>query len=184
MAQIGPVGFTVLETMHAIARQIADDERAVERSERDAELAQGLAAADETREQASDTKTGALVSGGLTMLSGGADLAGAASLDAPKEGEALTDAAKVHNQKVEYMVDGGKTLQGIGQSAGQLYGASAENHAADAQTDQAVAKADGHDADEAEGNRKEADRIDESIIGLTRDIQNSDNEAKLAILRA
>jgi hypothetical protein len=184
MSQIAPIGFTALETMHALARKIADDERDVERSERDAELAQGLAAADEMREQASDLKTGALVSGGLTMASGAADVVGATQLEGPGQDGKLTDAARVNNQKAGYLVDGGKTLQGVGQSAGQLYGASAEHHAANAQTDQAMAKADGHDADEAEGNKKEASRIDESLIGLTRDIQNSDNQAKLAILRA
>jgi hypothetical protein len=169
------------EAVHQLARDISQSERDRNRDARRDELGQGLAAADQMRAQADDMRKGAYVSGGVSIAAGALELGCAAGMQVPTDADGV-ETAKLQNQRMQAVTEASKASDQGGAAVGQTFSADGMNHAAEGQGDQAVAKAAGHAADEAEDGRKEADRIDQSAKDVLGELQKNKHAAMMAIL--
>jgi hypothetical protein len=179
---MAPIDFTVLETVTRLAQSVAREERAAARDAADEELAQGLAAAERLHDQADETRMGAFVSGGITIGSAGYEMYCASSLQTPTGVEATDKIIAANNQKVMTNIDVAKGLGQLSGSAKALFDAEATSSAAEAQADEARAKAAGRRVDDAEAGVRAALQTDGAAKDALRDMQATDHQAVMAIL--
>ncbi|HEX9295852.1 MAG TPA: hypothetical protein VF881_08450 [Polyangiaceae bacterium] len=177
-----PVNATVMaeqiqELMHELSTELAKEEREINRDARQHELEQSLEAVEHMRDKANALEMGGYASGLLTIASAGGQAIATTQFDTSgsHEGDAT-------NKKVDGWNGVAKTGGGLANSVSQVYGAKAENQEAFAQGAQARSKASGRQADEAETNRQQANKVDDAAKELYKEIARNQHAGIMAIV--
>ncbi|MCS6900698.1 MAG: hypothetical protein RMJ98_13785 [Myxococcales bacterium] len=148
-------------------------------------LLHGLEEAHALREKAGHERTGAILNGVLTGLSGAAQM-GAASrmtVPSPQTSPDMLPSVQAHNAKMSALGQAAGSLTGVGKATQDTYGAAASVSEARAREHSARAQAASRRADAAQGEAQEAQRSREKARDLCRQLMELDHASRTAVLR-
>jgi len=175
----GQNGALLMNEIYEMVRKLSDEtekeSRETERLDAKQELQAGLAGAEHMHEAANSARSGALVSGLTLAATAGAETYFAVGVCDAGNSDA---AAKAAQNEFDISRNGEK----FGQLFNEGYQAAAKDHEADAQTDAAMAKAAGHDADQASDAIKAAREVESSATESYREILRSQHDSIMATL--
>lgn len=199
----------VMMAMDQLSREMRTSHREASFREADRALEEGLKEADEMHEKADATLNGAIVSGGITALSGGIQVYAAASMKVTPESEmkppaALDDqgnsvqmsvaeqqkAVELHiaptqqlNSKMQAISQAASSLGQMGGIAQNVASSSGDHHEANARAHSARSQAASRRADAEMSAAQDAQKSGEKARDTYQQILSLDHASRMAVLR-
>lgn len=178
----------IMMAVDELARELRKEHRESAVHEAEKALSEGLQEASAMREQASDMKTGALVNGALTSVSGAAQMtcslvmSSSISQEEAKTAGAL-DSFKASNSRIELFARGASATGQLGGAIREGYEASGKKHEANAREHSARAQAASRRADAEQGAAQDAQKSSEKARDLHQQIIALDHASRMAVLK-
>jgi hypothetical protein len=178
----------IMMAVDELARELRKDHRESAVHEAEKALSEGLQEAGEMREQAGDMKTGAIVSGVLTGVSGAAQMGSALAMSGSISQQQASDAGalesfKASNSRLELFARGASTTGQIGGAIREGYEASGKNHEANAREHAARAQAASRRAEAEQGGAQDAQKSSDKARDLHQQIIALDHASRMAVLK-
>jgi len=179
----------IQEFIHQLSSDMAKDERQVQRDSRVAELRNGLEAARRMHEKATLVETGAIVGGVITAAAGAGQLGESTEFctsvaDAPHPdlGSGSVKELDAINGKAGSVVQGLGTLASSGGLISQGFNAAGDAEEAASREADALGRAAGERANEADTNLQAITKVDDAAMDLLKDIAHEQHSSVMTVL--
>lgn len=181
----GGLSAQLLHAIDGLARDLRAEHRERAESEANLALQEGYAEADQLREKADKEKTGAIVNGIITGVSGAAQGLAASSMKVPGSGASPEELGIInaHNARQGALGQAAGTSAQVGKTIQDGYNAAGSAHEASAREHSARAQAASRRADAAQGEAQEAQRTSDKARDLHQQIQDMEHASRMAVLR-